>query len=47
MIFAFFCVVTLWFTRRYVPETKGRTLEEVQAMWADPDELARAVAARD
>ena len=38
LIFAFFCAVTLWFVHRYVPETKGRTLEEVQAMWADPDE---------
>ncbi|MCB8955539.1 MAG: sugar porter family MFS transporter [Nocardioides sp.] len=47
LIFAFFCAVTLWFVHRYVPETKGRTLEEVQAMWADPDELERAIAARD
>lgn len=42
-IFAFFCAVTLWFVRRLVPETKGRTLEEVQRMWEDPEELARAI----
>ena len=25
------------------PETKGKTLEEVQEMWADPAELHRAI----
>lgn len=47
LLFAFFCVVTLWFVRRFVPETKGRTLEQVQAMWTHPDELSEAIAARD
>lgn len=44
LIFAFFCVVTLVFVRRRVPETKGKTLEEVQAMWADEGALQRALA---
>jgi len=46
LIFAFFCAVTLWFTARFVPETKGRTLEQVQRMWDDPAELDRAIRQR-
>ncbi|WP_395658931.1 sugar porter family MFS transporter [Nocardioides sp.] len=47
LIFAFFCVVTLFFVHRYLPETKGRTLEEVQEMWTDPDALQQAISSRD
>lgn len=43
LIFAFFCGVTLWFVARHVPETKGRTLEEIQEMWDDPDLLQQAL----
>jgi MFS family permease len=43
LLFAGFCVVTFVFVHRYLPETKGKTLEEVQEMWGDPDELHRAV----
>jgi hypothetical protein len=43
LIFAVFCLVTYWFVRRYVPETKGRTLEQVQEMWSDPAALERAI----
>jgi hypothetical protein len=46
-IFAFFCIVTVVFVRKFVPETKAKTLEQVQRMWSDPAELKRAVAARD
>ena len=46
-LFAAFCIVTLVFVRRFLPETKGKTLEEVQEMWTDPAELRRAIAARD
>jgi hypothetical protein len=28
------CVVSVLFIERYVPETKGRSLEEIQAGWA-------------
>lgn len=42
-IFAAFCIVTLVFVRKFVPETKGKTLEEVQTMWTEPDELQRAI----
>ena len=32
-IFAFFCVVTMVFVWKLVPETKGKTLEEMEALW--------------
>jgi SP family xylose:H+ symportor-like MFS transporter len=34
-IFALFCVVTMVFVWKLVPETKGRTLEEMEALWDD------------
>jgi len=42
-VFAGFCGVTYWFVRRYVPETKGRSLEQIQSMWGDPAALAVAM----
>lgn len=33
IIFAFFCVVTMVFVWRLVPETKGKTLEEMETLW--------------
>ncbi len=30
MIFAFICLINLWYVLRYVPETKGKTLEELE-----------------
>jgi MFS transporter, SP family, galactose:H+ symporter len=41
--FAGFCAVTFWFVRRYVPETKGKSLEQIQSMWGDPEALAAAM----
>ncbi len=32
-IFAFFCVVTMVFVWKLVPETKGKTLEEMETLW--------------
>jgi hypothetical protein len=32
-VFAALCVVTFVFVWRFVPETKGRTLEEIQDEW--------------
>lgn len=32
-IFAFFCLVTMVFVWKLVPETKGRSLEEMEALW--------------
>jgi MFS transporter, SP family, galactose:H+ symporter len=34
-LFAAFCAATFVFVRRVVPETKGKTLEEVEALWGD------------
>ena len=45
-VFAGFCGVTFWFVRRYVPETKGKSLEEIQSMWGDPVALAAAMEER-
>ncbi len=35
-LFAAFCVVTLVFVQRVVPETKGRSLEELELVWRQP-----------
>jgi SP family galactose:H+ symporter-like MFS transporter len=43
LLFAGFCVVTFVYVRWFIPETKGKTLEEVQEMWSDPAELHRAI----
>ena len=32
-IYAFFCGLLLWFVWRFVPETKGKTLEEIERSW--------------
>jgi sugar porter (SP) family MFS transporter len=41
LIFAVMCVVSFVFVSRYVPETKGRSLEEIQAGWvADEGAIA-------
>jgi SP family galactose:H+ symporter-like MFS transporter len=47
LLFAGFCVVTFFYVRFFVPETKGKTLEEVQVMWQDPEELQRAISTWD
>ena len=33
LVYAFFCVVSLLFVWRYVPETKGKTQEEIERSW--------------
>jgi MFS family permease len=45
-LFAGFCAVTYVFVRRFVPETKGRTLEQVERLWGDPDAVRRAITDR-
>jgi sugar porter (SP) family MFS transporter len=43
-LFAAFCAVTYVFVRRFVPETKGKSLEEVEVLWSDPEAIRRAIA---
>jgi len=42
-LFAGFCAVTFIFVRRFVPETKGKSLEEVEVLWGDPSAIRRAI----
>jgi MFS transporter, SP family, xylose:H+ symportor len=46
-IYGALCVVTLVFVYRWVPETKERSLEEIEAMWAGAAEAPRARLAPD
>ena len=36
-IFAAFCIVAMIFVWKLVPETKGKTLEEMEALWSVKD----------
>ena len=42
-LFAGFCAVTYVFVSRFVPETKGKSLEEVEVLWGDPEAIKRAI----
>ncbi len=42
-LFAGFCGVTYVFVRRFVPETKGKSLEQVELLWSDPAAIRRAI----
>ena len=33
LLYAFFCAVSVLFVWRFVPETKGKTLEEIERSW--------------
>jgi SP family xylose:H+ symportor-like MFS transporter len=37
-IFAGLCVVTIFFVWRYIPETKGKTLEEMDDLWVKAED---------
>ena len=45
-LFAGFCAVTYVFVLRFVPETKGKSLEEVQRLWGGDDAVPEGVAPR-
>ena len=47
LLFAGFCIVIFVYVRWFVPETKGRTLEEVQHLWSDPEQLRAAISTWD
>jgi MFS family permease len=36
-LYAAFCVVLVWVVWRFVPETKGRSLEQIEASWRGRD----------
>jgi sugar porter (SP) family MFS transporter len=42
-LFAACCAATFVFVHRFVPETKGESLEDVQRLWADPAAIRRAI----
>ena len=44
LIFALLCVVTFFWVKAKVPETKGKSLEQIQAAWAEHDEAKRSAA---
>jgi sugar porter (SP) family MFS transporter len=46
-LFAGFCVVTYVFVSRFVPETKGKSLEEVEVLWGNPEAIKRAIRSPD
>ena len=35
MLFAIICLPSLWFIGKYIPETKGKSLEEIQGFWEE------------
>ncbi|MEO9571964.1 MAG: sugar porter family MFS transporter [Polaribacter sp.] len=32
-IFSFFIIIIIWFTHKFIPETKGKSLEEIESIW--------------
>jgi sugar porter (SP) family MFS transporter len=42
LIFGALCVITFFWVKAKVPETKGKTLEQIQAAWAEHDEARQA-----
>ncbi|MGE0772864.1 MAG: sugar porter family MFS transporter [Cyclobacteriaceae bacterium] len=34
-LFIIFIIVIIWFTRKYIPETKGRSLESIEKIWEE------------
>lgn len=41
-IFSLFILAIIFFTMKYIPETKGKSLEELEDMWDIPEELKKA-----
>jgi SP family arabinose:H+ symporter-like MFS transporter len=33
LLYSAMCLFTAWFVFRFAPETKGRTLEEIERIW--------------
>ena len=34
-IFIAFILVIIWFTMKYIPETKGKSLEQIEKVWEE------------
>ena len=43
ILFAGFCAVTFVFVRWFVPETKNRSLEELEVLWGNPAAIRQAI----
>jgi SP family xylose:H+ symportor-like MFS transporter len=41
VIFMFFIAIIFIFTYKYIPETKGKSLEQLEKMWQDRDEASK------
>ncbi len=40
-MFAVFCVIAFFWVRIKVPETKGKSLEQIRQAWAEHDKASR------
>ena len=36
-MYGIICIVAAWFVSRFVPETKGKTLEDMTRLWSNSD----------
>lgn len=41
VLYACWCIVGFWFVTKHVPETRGRTLEEIETIWAERAALSK------
>ncbi|HYA53350.1 MAG TPA: MFS transporter [Streptosporangiaceae bacterium] len=42
LLFAVLCVITFFWAKAKAPETKDKSLEQIQAVWAEHDQARQA-----